>query len=326
MQSKRSFITVFALAALTAMPLAACANEIEQSPFDSPLPWHGKTSAYERLEYSVEIFDTSKGDNDKARVKIGDGTLTFTLEENAERSDYTALDMNFSVTYDSSDNAGDDKGLTDIVASRVVFEPKSMAAKSMTKTATLAPRVGKERLSYRLSADYFDTHKATFLYTDQANATEKTRELSVNAVRDNEMLFYLARAQNIAADSATNFKTVNIFDTFNSGKLTEYTVSVRGVAETDAYIGDFVKDYGVEAVTPASTGETVYPVKCISTNIVINAAKHGPAYIVHYAKNAFVVGTAQYKKIPVKIEYPSYTGNTPYRRAVYTLKSCAFAK
>ncbi|MDE5562426.1 MAG: hypothetical protein K2J01_02630 [Clostridiales bacterium] len=314
-----------ALAATTAFSFVACSTEVAESAFDSPLPWHVSDSSYEKLEYSVNVYNTQKGEKESEREKIGDGTLTFTLEEGADQG-YTKLDMSFTVTYLNIDGAGEDRGLTDKIESTVSFEPNSLAAKSMEKTVTLADRKNEQNLSYKIKADYFETHKATFQYFKQDGAQEKTMSLPHDICRDNEMMFFLARAQAISNESSTNFKMVNLYDSFNSDKNVEYRMAVNGSSERNVDLGDWVKDFGIKAVEGENTGKITYPITCITTTISINDEKRGPAYTVLYAKDAFTVGAAEHKKLPIRIDYSTYTGSKPYRLTSYMLKSCSFAK
>ena len=313
-----------ALAATTVLPLAACSAETAESSFDNPLPWHVSDSSYERLEYSVAIYDTKKSEKEDERVQIADGTMTFTLEEGADAG-YTKLDMNFAVTYRNVDGAGADAGLKDEITSTVYFEPNSLSAKSMEKTVKLATRKDTKNLSYTISADYYGTHKATFIYTEQEGAKQKTLSLPKDTCRDNEMVFFLARAQALSQES-TNFKMINLYDSFNLGKITEYRMSVTGGSERKLDVGEWVKDYGIPAVDGKDGGKITYPVKCVTATIAISAEKHGPSYAVTYAKDAFKEGAAEHKKLPLKISYSSYNGSTPYRLTSYTLTGCSFAK
>ncbi|MDE6201833.1 MAG: hypothetical protein K2M47_08195 [Clostridiales bacterium] len=314
-----------ALAATTAFSFVACSTETAESAFDSPLPWHVSDSSYEKLEYSVAIYNTQKSEKEDEREKIADGTMTFTLEEGKDQG-YTMLGMSFTVTYLNTDAAGDDAGLTDKIESTVYFEPNSLAAKSMEKTVTLADRKDTKNLSYKINADYFGTHKATFQYFKQEGAKEKTRSLPRDACRDNEMMFFAARAQTLSKSSSTNFKMINLYDSFNTGKTAEYRITVTGSSERKLDIGEWVSEYGIQAVTDEKSGKTTYPITCYTTTLQINDEKHGPAYTVLYAKDSFTVGSAEHKKLPIKIDYSAYTGSKPYRLTSYTLTSCSFSK
>lgn len=314
-----------ALAATTAFSFVACSTETAESSFDNPLPWHVSDSSYEKLEYTVAIYDTRKSEKESERVKIADGTMTFTLEEGADQG-YTKLDMDFTVTYLDIDNAGVDAGLTDKINSTVSFEPNSLAAKSMDKTVTLADRKDTKNLSYEIHADYFGTHKATFKYSYPEDAKVKTRSLPKDICRDNEMMFFIARAQSMSKESSTNFKMVNLYDSFNTGKITEYRMVVNGTSERKVDLGDWVQDFGIKAVTNEKTGKTTYPITCITTSIGISDEKHGPAYTVLYAKDKFTAGAGEHKKLPIKISYSTYSSSNPYRMTTYTLTSCAFSK
>ncbi|MDE7164687.1 MAG: hypothetical protein K2O04_04605 [Clostridiales bacterium] len=325
MKNNGKRILCAALAAALAMPLAACSTEQPESGFDEKLPWHAVAVSYEKLDYKVAVYNTEKSESESEREKIADGTLTFTLDEGAEPG-YTTLDMSFSVKYiDNTEKAGVDAGLTDAITSHVVFEANSLAAKSMEKTVTLADRKDKTNLSYKVTADYFETHKATMLYTKQDGAKEQTMDLPRNAARDNEMMFFVARAQGLSASSSTNFKMINVFDSFISGEVAEYRIAVAGGSERAVDLGEWVKDFGIKA----AEGENVaipYPVNCTPTTLTINADKHGPSYTVLYAKDSFLQGEAEHKKLPVKIDYSSYQNAKPYRHTEYVLAGCSFTK
>ena len=322
---KKTFgkITCAALAAVSALSLAACSTEIAESAFDNPLPWNDSSGSYERLDFSVEVFNTQKSESLDKRVKIGNGEVSFVLNE-GEAGGYTRIDTSFTLTYLNIDEAGIDAGLTDKVTSTVVFEPKSMAAKSMEKTVSLADRKDKTNLSYTVTADYFDSHKATITYT--ATNKTSTMSLSKNACRDNEMMLYLARAQSLSSSSSTNFNMMNIFDSFNTGEPVKYNIAVTGMSERSVDVGDWVKDFGIEKKDADNEQGESYPVKCITTSLMINATNHGPGYIIMFAKDSFKSGNKEHKKIPVKIDYDEYLGSKPYRHTMYTLTSCSFDK
>lgn len=309
-------------AAVVAAPLVACSTETPESAFDSPLPWGGGGAAYEKLSYSAEIFDTTGGTSESKRVKIADGAVSFVLEE---RDKYTDLTMNFSVTYGDIEKAGKDAGLTDIISSRVTFHTQSLAAQSMTKTVDLAPREGETDRSYRIIADYFDTRKATYTLIHDDNAKERTISLPRDPGRDNEMMFFLARAQSISTESSTIFDMTNIYDSFLAGELAQYRMNVFARATVKIDLGDWVNAYGIEAVTD-DEGAVSYPVKCYETNISINGERSGPPYVVMYARQSFTYKGVEHKKLPLQIEYSQYSGQKPYRHTVYTLTSCSFEK
>lgn len=315
------------LVAATTLSLTACSQEVAESAFDDPLPWHATTMSYEKLEYGVAVYNTQNGDSSADRIKIADGKLEFILDEslpyNGEYG-YTTLTLDFTVKYDNTEHAGVDAGLTDNIRSRVVFEPNSLSANYMEKTVTLADRKDKTNLSYQIKADYFGTHSATISYFKQTDAPESTLDLPGNACHDNEMMFYMARAQQISGSSSTNFKMVNLFDSFNNQSLTEYRMVVTGSSEQKIDIGSWVKDYGIAAVGDGD--DSIYPVNCYTTSIAISDEKHGPSYSVLYSKDDFTSGDIAHKKLPVQIDYSTYDGAKPYRRTSYTLTACSFTK
>lgn len=325
MRNNGKKILCAALAAAMVMPLAACSTEQPESAFDSTLPWHATAVSYEKLDYSVAVYNTENGEGEAERTKIGDGTLTFILDEGTELG-YTTLDMSFTVTYiNDEEKAGADTGLTDSITSHVVFESNSLAAKEMSKTVDLGDRKNQKNLSYTVTADYFNTHTATLQYTKQTDAAKQTMTLPQNAVRDNEMMFFLARAQEISASNSSNFKMINVFDSFLTGEVAEYRMVVNGLSERAVDLGEWVKDFGIKAAEEENA-QIPYPVNCVTTTLTINADKHGPAYNVLYAKDSFLQGEAEHKKLPIKIDYSSYQGAKPYRLTEYMLSACSFTK
>lgn len=271
------------VAAASALALTGCSTEPQESAFDNPLPWQDGASvvsgAYEKLEYSAAVYDTSAGSDD-ARVKIADGTLVYTLDES---DGYIHLSMTCNYVY--NDSAPEkDRGKTDNIASKVEFEKNSFAVRRMEKTVDIADRADEVNRSYTVTADYYDAHKATYALTRAEGATQHTLKLPKNTCRDNEMMFFVARAQGLGKGTSTNFKMVNIFDSFANGKLTEYSMLVScAEAKTAVDIGDWVKDRGVAAVTDEATGNVTYPVSCHNASIMINATHHGPPYVVLYS-------------------------------------------
>lgn len=312
-------------AAASALTFVGCGAEQAESTFDNPLPWHDSASgSYERLDYTTAIYDTTKGASESTRVRIADGSVRFVLAESADG--YTRIDMSFTVTY-TADAPAPDAGLTDTITSAVEFASNSLAVRSMHKELALADREGRENLSYTLDADYFGAHTATYLATRTENAAPQTIALPQDTCRDNEMMFYLARAQSIGSSSSTMFRMVNVFDSFNNGSLTEYEMTVAGSENKSTIdIGDWVSEFGVAAVTNELSGKTSYPVSCYTATISINAEKHGPPYIVMYSENPFKQGDVEHRKIPVSISYSEYLGSSPQRYTEYTLSGCSFVK
>lgn len=321
------------LAAVSAISLAACNSETAESSFDNPLPWHTAVASYEKLDYTVAVYNTVKSTDEKKREKIADGTMTFVLDEGAI-SGYTSIDMSFTVTYLNTEAAGADAGLTDEITSHVEFEPNSLAAKSMEKEVKLADRKDKTNNSYKITADYFGTKKATLLYTKKDGAKQKTRSLPKDASRDNEMMYFLARAQGIKSGDSTNFKMINVFDSFIQNETAEYRMVVSCTSTRKLDLGDWVKDFGIQQVKDEKDGTVAYPVNCFSTTLTINDDHHGPSYNVLYAKDAFVENPEEqdeekqlkHKKLPIKIDYSSYQNSKPYRHTEYKLSAVSFAK
>lgn len=308
--------------------LCACAPSTPTVKFDDVKPWHDTGASYERLEYSTAIYDASKGGEADKRVKIADGSLAFTLTEHTRAEGtiyYNELEMEFSVTY--NDSAPEpDRGKTDRISSVTEFMTDSLVASRMTKTVEIAKREDTANRSYRLEADYFGTHKATLTHTGGESETTETMNIGKDTYYDNETMFFLARATAIGAKTSTTFRMTNLYQSFDVGKFTNYTMIASGDSDLQSLdIGDFVKDFGAEAVT-ADDGTTSYPLSCYRVNIMINADKHGPPYVVHYTEKPFKSDDKEHKKIPVKISYSQYAGSKLSVVTEYTLVGCSFDK
>lgn len=317
------------MSALSVATLAACSSDPVESAFDDPLPWHDGAASYEKLEYRVDVYDTGPGFEEDKRVAIGSGELCFELQELAAD---TTITMSYTVTY-FEDADVTEKGCTDTASSLVTFHTNSLAAKTMTKDVTLADRNDdKPNLSYHVEANYFSDDRSTeqvakMRYTKQEGAEEKSMALPREICRDNEMMFYLARAQSVGVSSSTTFDMINVFDCFVLGEVTEYKMVVAGASETGTLdLGDWVKDFGVKAVTDEESGKTSYPIGCIKTTVGINSERGGPGFMVYFSEQSFKSGDKEHKKMPVQITYSMYSGSQPYRTTVYTLKNCSFEK
>lgn len=320
-----------AAAVSATLALCACSTPITVL-FDTDRPWRDKdeTNGYERLDYAVSVYDVSAGTDDANKIKIAEGTLLYTMEEGEKTPDnsyisYSELDMSFSVTYNDS-AAEKDRGLTDKISSRTLFQTNSLDACEMTKSVILAQRAETENRSYTMSADYFGEHTAKFLYTAIEGATEQTISIPRSTYCDNEMMFYLARATALADGASLNFYMTNMFESFASGSLNNYTMvaSVTGITSLD--LGDWVKDLGVEAVTDEESGTTSYPIPCYETSIMPSIERHGPPYYVFYTQNPLTKDGKEHKKVPVKLVFNEYTGSKLTKQTEYVLRTCDFAK
>ena len=309
--------------------LTACTSTPTPS-FDTNRPWHDVGDSYERLEYEISIYNTEKGLGEDKRVTIAKGKATFTLTENVPTDDvarHTGLDLTWTVTYnDEADEK--DRGLTDNIRSYVEWQTDSLVTSKAYKKVGLARREGEEKnLSYEIDADYFAKKATRTTFDKDGESKQKTLSIPSGQYYDNEMMFYLARTSSIAVNTAYPFFMTNLFDCFETGKVSAYTMYVSTEAnKITEHIGDWVKDFGIEKVTSDVTGEEYYPVSCYNSSISINADRHGPPYVVSYAAVPFKSGEKEHNKIPVRIHYDSYRSGAVARRTEYVLTGCSFDK
>ncbi len=320
---KRKVAALLALA-LGTTALCGCNQEVPVT-LDTPSPWHDGSNSYERLVYDVTIYNGTGDD----RETLANGSLAFTLEEfsgGATAFGYSTLDMDFTVTY--TDKAAEsERGLTDTVTSRVEFLTDSLHASKSSKTVAVAKREGVADLSYKIEADYMNEHSATVTMTGGEEDVISNIAIPSGTYYDNEMMFYLARATKLAAGGSCAFKMVNLFDSYNTGKFTDYNM-VASVDEDIASveIGDWVKDYGVEPVTNEETLAVSFPIPCYYTSVYINDTRHGPPHYVYYSEKPFVSDGKTHNKIPVFMHYSEYYGSLLSRYTEYKLTSCSFVK
>lgn len=329
-----------ALAALSiSAALCGCASGPVESAFDSPRPWFDDIKgSYEKLTYTVTVYDETAGADEEKRVAIADGALTFTVDAPASIiSEYSTLDTELYYTF--RDGVEGEAGLTDRMTSRVKFSTESLYASEMTKSVVLADREGTDNLSYKVTADYMGERKATYtplgadgepikVKNSSGELVDDTRETSLpaGARRDNEMLFLLARAQTLAGESSTAFLAVNIFETFLKDEFTQLSVRVQTAkSPVTLYPGEWVKDFGVEAVTDEN-GAVTYPVACFSTTVGINDTLAGPPYTVLFTQNPFTSSGKSHSKLPLRIGYRQYKNGKAYRYTEYMLDGCSFTK
>lgn len=281
------------------------------------------------LSYAVSVFDETDGVSDELRKKIADGEMSFTIDEPASVvNPNTTLRTSISIAY-YHDAPAEDAGAVDTMTSKVVFGTSSLYATEMEKTVLLSDRKGMDNLSYTVTANYASEPRATYQALDgKGNPKGEQKEMALpnSARRDNEMMLMLARAQALSPESSTVFKMINVFDTFLTGELTEYTMVAQTSSElVTLYPGEWVSSCGIEGVEDAD-GKTVYPVTCYNTIIGINSDRSGPPYTVQYTQDPLIVGGKAHAKIPFKITYRQYKNGKGYRCTEYMLTGCSFTK
>ncbi|MCH5163328.1 MAG: hypothetical protein J1G38_07600 [Clostridiales bacterium] len=345
---KKLTATLSALAAATA--LVACSSDPTMSAFQNPRPWQTSEGdvAYEKLDYTVALYDAKKGTSEEKRVKIADGTLSYTLDYGTQTAlgGEASLEMNMSVTYNDS-APSKDKGLTDTMTSLTRFRTESLEAIGMDKSVTLAVREGeKKNNSYKIAADYAKG-KATL----EMNGNTKTLKGFAEKCWDNELMYYLARATNIKKSSSTLFHMSNLFDCFQKGEYEELTmVAVAKSKLTQLEFDPWIKDYVItkeqeaaekeeekNKVTAATAQEgdgagdgeeqeEPYKLPCFCVEIAMNVDESGPSQFVYYSERPIEDGGLRHKKVPVKMSYTLYNGSKAEVVYEYTLSSLSFVR
>lgn len=339
---RKSIAAVAAL--LSAGSLVACSTDPSMSPFQNPRPWQAVEgdAAYEKLDYSVAIYDVKKGTAADKREKIADGTLFFTLEYNEQTATGgdASLDMAFSVTY--NDKAPkNDAGKTDTITGLTRFRTDSLETISMSKTVSLAEREGEKNMSYSIVADY-SAGKAT----RSMFGKEKTLKIPGGKYWDNETMYYLARATSIKKNDSTNFTMTNLFECFENDEVDELTMIAAAdekltQLEFDEWIKPYVitkeqedaekeaqkdKDKEKTATLADAASNEAYKIPCYGVSIVMNVDERGPAQVVYYSERPIEVNGVRHKKVPLKMTYTLFEGSKAVVLYEYTLTGLAFEK
>ena len=334
-------VTAFA----SASALVACTADPAMSAFQNPRPWQSEGSAvYEKLDYSVSVYDTKKGATEDKRVLIASGDLGFVLEygEQTSLGGEATLDMSFSVKY--NDNAPEkDIGITDTIVSKTTLRTDSLETLSMQKTVTLGERAGETNRSYSITAE---NGKAT--RTMYGN----TSTLKINGKYwDNETMYYLARATDIKKSATTNFYMTGLFDCFEKDEYSQLTMSAAANDSlTKLEFDEWIKDYVItkeqedaekeeekndqetkaaksdEATGGETAEDTPYTVPCYSVAILMATTESGPAHFAYYSERPIEVDGIRHKKVPLKITYAVYDGNSMALYYEYILTSLSFKK
>lgn len=347
---KKLTAAITAVAAATA--LVACSSEPTVSAFQNPRPWQTvkNEQAYEKLDYAVAVYDAKAGTSDDKRIKIADGTLSFTLEYGKQEgtpTDGATLDMALSVTY--NDAAPEkDRGKTDAITSTSTILTNSLETLTVEKHVSLAEREGVKNNSYDISADY---GRGTATRTMHGNT--KKLKLDEGKYWDNESMYYLARTTNIKKGASTTFYMTNLFDSFERGEVEQLTMAASAESKLtqlpfDEWISPYVitkeqedaekeeekneqdknKSLSVAAENDGgeADGEQPYTVPCYRVGIVMAVDERGPDQVVYYCERPIENGGLRHKKVPLKMTYALYTGGKVSIQYEYTLTGLSFVK
>ncbi len=345
-------------AVCAATALVACTSDPTVSEFQNPRPWQTvkNEQAYEKLDYSAAVYDTGAGTAEDKRVKIAEGTASFTLEygtQTGSPNDGATLDTSMSITYNEA-APQKDRGKTDTVTSSMTLLSNSLETLSMTKTVALADRDGERNNSYTLAADY-SKGKAT----RTMHGKDKTLKIPDGKYWDNEFMYYLARTTGIKKGSSTTFYMTNLFDSFQNGEIEELTMAASADGkltklEFDDWIKPYVitkeqedaekeeqkKDEGGKTAQNAvgalnsdagqtEGGEAVdapYTVPCYNVSIIMTKDERGPAQIVYYSERPIEHNGLRHKKVPLKMTYALYENSKIAVLYEYTLTALSFVK
>ncbi len=303
---KKFLCIIFALT--VAFSLGACTGSAVPLSVDNPPPWSNANTetAYEKTVYSIKKVDNASNE------VIAEGTLTYVLEfdhkgEN-NNFNYSRLTMDMSVTY--NDKAPEvDRGKTDTLHSKVIFQSDALVPQYSEKTVSLALRSGVNDNSYTLKNDYSTQKSELSMAGKEPSVIDFTGKSFVN-VYDNEMLYYVVRSfSDIKAGGSNTFTLANFFDMHVKNKFSTYsmrfTCGEEGSEET-VYLpfkGTFLDEQGSATV--------------LKVSVSINESLSGPPTELYYSMTPFKTGENTTTK-KVLVSFKTYEYNLSTNDLKYT--------
>ena len=270
---------------------------------DSIQPWNASTN-YEQCVYHVTKLD-AKG------VIKGEGKLilTATVDPDTYSSSRTTVDTYFEFT-DSITRQ------TDTITSSSTFLTSSCVAISSEKTVQLR---SDPELNYKFVANY-DKRTVDYYIKD---STKITKTLSIPSSEkvsfDNEALYYITRAFNPTEESEGNFLLTNLYDCYQSNKVSSYSVYYRA---SNAYItaNDFVDSCKDTAWNLISKNALIVDNKleCHHAKINRNRSNMSGAPIEMWFTRSPFIGTSRNARVMVKMKATTLT--IPDASVDYTLE------
>lgn len=278
-------ILSFFIAAALLFSVTACGQAPVTIELDTIKPWETETM-YEKATYKIERFRMVRQGKETVRDgdPIAEGEVVMEIKEGTAAADENAvmeIKTTYTVTYEDSERAGADRGLTDTITSTATFRKTGLAPVRSERTAVIAKREGRDDLSYHVTADYTKS-EAVMDWNERTD--NLTMKLS-GTIFDNEQLYYVTRAfKSLAPSSSVSFTLLNLHDSFLNGFQT-YPMSVSCAEEKETlYIDDWATKFGLE-----SDGNGHAKVECMKATIGKTGTLPGPAQTVYYANQAFKI-------------------------------------
>ncbi len=312
-------LLALALCLIVALGAFGCATE-EVLLSVTPTCWTAGQKTYESV-YEKSTFEVVK--KNAAGVEVAKGTLTYTLEFDSKSDDeipkvYNRLITDFTITYNDNAQAAD-KGKTDTITSKCVFNASVLLPTYSEKTVTLADREGVTNNSYHIENDYLKKTSVLTWTKSERQETLKNFKGQQSDVYDNEMLYYLIRAiSDIKPGAGTvAINVANPFESHIGGKYATYPFNCTTSAEG--------KDEALSYPTLASfVGNETGALSAMSVNLTLNRAKEsGPNITLKYSTTPFKVSdSANNEKVLVYISTVEYDVLNAQKAFVteYTLK------
>ncbi|MCL2061596.1 MAG: hypothetical protein FWH03_03120 [Firmicutes bacterium] len=339
-------IVLVVISVMLALAASGCGGGAAAEPFDREKPWGTPSNAYERKEYTVEVFQQVKaedGSYKNADEPLASGQMTHILSTSgAAGANRAAVSTDFSISWQDTEGAGVNRGKSDTIISSVLFNTGNLAPVSSEKTVNLASRTvnGAARNDSYFAAANYSTHKSTVRFGKENESAEgylAEREFSIEGgLFDNEQLWYVLRAfRNMQLGAQMSFSLnnpVNQYAQWAAGEKYGALPMVAAVAtahekiKLGAFIDEYLPEPEEDDVETEDDGEEVEAadpreILCLVVGLSIQAEQSGPPH-VFYITDPSVQFNRSYNtsKLIVKYEYIVYDSNrNPELRYVYTL-------
>ena len=273
-----------------------------------------------RLEYyplHAKIYTSSKGlakptllhiDDEELKEIVGNRKPCFEQGYSIRMCD-TDHEVNRIGRITYNDKAPEtDRGKTDTLSSKVIFQSDALVPQYSEKTVSLALREGVADHSYTLKNDYSAQKSELTMAGKETSVLDFSGKSFVN-VYDNEMLYYTVRAfSDIKAGGGNTFTLANFFDMHVKNKFSTYSMRFacgEEGSEQTVYLpfkGTYLDDQGSATV--------------LKVSVSINESLSGPPTELYFSMTPFKTGeNTSTKKVLVSFktfEYNLSNSNLKY--------------
>ncbi len=284
----KKFFTLL-ICVLAVFSTIACSNEAVLLTADTSC-WNADKTNYEAL-YEKSVYKVVKKNG--AGIEVANGTLTYVLETDHKNEEtgfvYSRVTADFSITYnDNAESAN--KGKTDTVTSKTVFNATVLLPTYSEKTVTLADREGVTNNSYSLTTDY--GQKISKLSWTKNGKAEQSLSFAgqQSDVYENDMLYFVVRGISDIKPGASTvaLKIANLFENHLNGKYTPFTFNCSVSGKND--------DEPLSYPTLSNYLDGTGSVAAMNVTLSLAGNESGPSIKLKYATTPFKLAENVYNE------------------------------